>query len=166
MLGFVGPLSFEGGSFSFFDTDAMWLCLHQVLTSGHRFVYFGWSCRPIRAGGLNDIRVSGAQRLFQRRSADYNCVICYILLKPHVLFVIQQIIWDMLRLSPLTDISEISIQMWFRMKWARTVCFFERVLFVPVPCCSADPQFFPGHTFLNLLNNLRCNLFRTAFCVA
>ena len=34
---------------------------------------------------------------------------------------------------------------------------------IPVPCCSAGPQFFPGHTFLNLLNNLRCNLFRTAF---
>ena len=59
-----------------------------------------------------------------------------------------------------------SIQMWFRTKWARTVCFFERVLFVPIPRRPADPQFLPGHTFLDPLNNLRCNLFRAAFCVA
>ena len=28
-------------------------------------------------------------------SADYNGVIYYILLKPHILFVIQQIIWEL-----------------------------------------------------------------------
>ena len=72
----------------------------------------------------------------------------------------------MLRLSPLTDISEMSIQMWFRTKWARTVCFFERVLFVPVPCRPADPKLFPGNTFPDLLDYFRRDLFRTTFLIA
>ena len=59
-----------------------------------------------------------------------------------------------------------SIQMWFRTKWARTVCFFERVLFVPIPRRPADPQFLPGHTFFDLFNDFRCDLLRTSFFIA
>ncbi len=40
------------------------------------------------------------------------------------------------------------------------------MLSVSIPRRPTDSEFFPGHTFLNLLNNLRCNLFRTTFFVA